>query len=183
MLTLEIFRGLNEITHIKHLDLYQTHEAHTVKNNEGYAESYGMAVSLSQKQWPAAWARQQLLLRAKSGGGGSPGKGWGRRAGIYWATQRHVPFRTNGSVASMHTMGVSTEGKDSAHGKRVLFRPRENLKYGDLWLLGMWARKCTNLKSRQGHGIILYLVTIKLTLHERRGWFRIHFRGGKCLKP
>lgn len=68
MLTVEIFWGLNEIIHTKHLDLYQIHEAHSVKNNENYAESYGMAVSLSQKQWPIAWAGQQLLLIEKRGG-------------------------------------------------------------------------------------------------------------------
>lgn len=64
--------------------------------------------------------------------------------------------RANGSAASVHTRESALTGRDSAHGERFLFSPRGNLKYGDLQLLGMWARSCTNLKSRRGHGIILW---------------------------
>lgn len=176
MPTLEIFWGLDEITHIKHLDLAQLHEAHSVKNRENSADSCGRAVS-PQPGPAAAPADREVRVRF-------PGEGWGRRAGVHWARQRlFIP----GQMAQLHhctPCESALTGKD-CHGEGFLFRPRGVWSVG-ICSYGVWGqgvakpRKSPRPRKHPMGMTPTYLIPVKLTLHERRWWFRIHFRGGKA---
>lgn len=143
MLTLEIFWGLNEIIHIKHLDLYQIHEAHSVKNNENYAESYGMAVSLSQKHWPTAWAGQQLLLTEKMWRWRFPRERLGQKSRHSLGHTEAFHSRTNGSAASVHTAWVSTDGQRQC--------PRRTFSFQSSWESKVWGSAATGYVGKELH--------------------------------